>query len=396
MVNSLAQTASVVIVLALVLVIAFLYNQQGNSHTTTTDSNRSSAIVGSSRTARVVEPVVADESVSELEFENRKAFAQFVSTYNPLYTDQVERGYRYATFTANRARAAQLYQSSNGIAHFGVNEFSDMPPEEFAVSRLNQSKPTIAEYEVGYTAPLVRSGKRPRTASWTPTVLKSGLCKNRPASWQVSEFDWRTCGAITPVQDQGQCGSCWAFASSSALASARYLSTGVKQQLSPEQLVECDKTANGCSGGWPTNAFAYVNENGLESSQKYSYVSSQGNVGRCVYNKEDVALRTVKDFNSLPNDASLIQRALFEVGPLTVAIDATNLQTYQSGIFDGPRVQAAPNHAVLLVGWGVSNGVPYWIVKNSWGPSWGMGGYFHMLRGKNSCYVEQFATYVQV
>lgn len=382
-----------IFILIVFVIIALLVGLSSNGVGKT--SNVTALQQGAARNTITTSFALPYPQPNEFEYETQVAFHNFKSAYNKNYATPLEEASRYTTFAANKLRADALNVYSGGDAYFGTNRFSDLTPEEFASTHLNTSYPTPFEYEAGFSAPLVLGGKTPRKTSWTPTKIKEGLCKNH-TNWQVASFDWRTCNAVTPVQDQEQCGSCWAFASASALASARYLVTGVKELLSPEQLVQCDTAASGCDGGFPTNAYAYAERNGMQSERSYRYTSQSGNTGRCSYNSSDVVLKTVKDYNSLPKNAAAIQQALYEIGPLTVAIDASSLSSYQSGIFKGPGKLSSPDHAVLLVGWGTQNGTPYWIVKNSWGSSWGMGGYFHMLRGQNTCLVEEYASYVQV
>uniref|UniRef100_A0A3B5AH46 Cathepsin L1-like n=1 Tax=Stegastes partitus TaxID=144197 RepID=A0A3B5AH46_9TELE len=210
-------------------------------------------------------------------------------------------------------------------------------------------------------------------------------------SWFV---DYRKMGYVTEVKDQGYCGSCWAFSTTGAIEGQIYKKTGQLVSLSEQNLVDCSKPYGtyGCSGAWMANAYDYVVNNGLQSTNTYPYTSAP-----CYYDSR-LAVAHIKDYRFIPKgDEQALADAVATIGPITVAIDAdhSSFMFYSSGIYDEPNCN--PNnlsHAVLLVGYGSDDGQDYWIIKNSWGSSWGEGGYMRLVRdGRNACGIASYALY---
>ncbi|XP_029355651.1 cathepsin L1 isoform X2 [Echeneis naucrates] len=236
----------------------------------------------------------------------------------------------------------------------------------------------------------------PRYAKRGKTVSARRLRDNARQfdAWFV---DYRNMGYVTEVKDQGYCGSCWAFSTTGAIEGQLYKRTGQLVSLSEQNLVDCSRSYGtyGCSGAWMANAYDYVVSNGLQATNTYPYTSVDSQP--CYYDSR-LAVAHIKDYRFIPKgDEQALADAVATIGPITVAIDAdhSSFLFYSSGIYDEP--QCNPNnlsHAVLLVGYGSEGGQDYWIIKNSWGSSWGEGGYMRMIRdGRNTCGIASYALY---
>ncbi|XP_021232184.1 cathepsin S-like [Numida meleagris] len=211
--------------------------------------------------------------------------------------------------------------------------------------------------------------------------------------------DWREKGCVTEVKNQGACGACWAFSAVGALEAQVKLKTGKLVSLSAQNLVDCSMMYGnkGCAGGFMTNAFQYIIDNGgIDSDESYPYMAQNGT---CHYN---VSMRaaTCSKYVELPYaDEAALKDAVANVGPVSVAIDATQptFFLYRSGVYDDPRCTQEVNHGVLVVGYGTLNDKDFWLVKNSWGEHFGDGGYIRMLRNHaNHCGIASYASYPQI
>jgi C1A family cysteine protease len=189
--------------------------------------------------------------------------------------------------------------------------------------------------------------------------------------------DWVKEGVVTEVKNQLFCGSCWAFSTTGSIEGINALYTGKLVSLSEQELVDCDTSKDqGCSGGFMDYAFDFVIKNGgLDTEADYNYWSVGG---ICNKLRMDRHVVTIDGFEDVPvNDEKALQKAV-AVQPVSVAICADPLQSYSSGIVDSCCKEL--DHGVLVVGYGEEDDVPYWLVKNSWGASWGENGYFRLKR----------------
>lgn len=213
-----------------------------------------------------------------------------------------------------------------------------------------------------------------------------------------SSIDWRKRGAVTGVKNQGRCGSCWAFSTAGALEAQHFIKSGILVSLSEQNLIDCSTSFgnNGCNGGNVNLAFEYVKRNhGIDTEKTYAYEARND---KCRYQQTDSGAIDRGYVNIPFGSEKRLQEAIAVHGPISIAIDASHFsfQHYRSGVYFEPKCSShTVNHAVLVVGYGVDNhGHEYYIVKNSWGKSWGDGGYIKMARNHhNNCGIASAASY---
>jgi len=295
-------------------------------------------------------------------------FSAFVKKYNKEYTHD-EFFNRFAIFK-NNYDFIRIHNAKNSTYTLAINEFADMTFAEFH-KQMTGLKPVDRTYLRGLNTMEVD-----------------------PHFKAPSAIDWRQKNAVTPVKNQQQCGSCWAFSTTGSVEGAHAISSGNLVSLSEQQLVDCSgpQGNQGCNGGLMDQAFQYIISNkGICSENDYPYTASQGTCQTSCQSKA-----TISSYVDVPasNEAALLQ-ALAK-GPVSVAIEADqqSFQFYSGGIFSDPGCGTQLDHGVLAVGYGVdaSTNTPYWIVKNSWGSSWGESGYIRMIYGQNECGISQMAS----
>ncbi|EFA74824.1 cysteine proteinase 5 precursor [Heterostelium album PN500] len=222
---------------------------------------------------------------------------------------------------------------------------------------------------------------------------------------QAANVDWRAKGAVTPIKNQGQCGSCWSFSTTGSTEGAHFIKTGNLVSLSEQNLMDCSKPEGnqGCNGGLMTAAFEYIiKNNGIDTESSYPYKAEDGK--KCLYNPANSAA-TLSSYVNVTTGSESDLAVKSGLGPVSVAIDASHnsFQLYSSGVYYEPKCsQTQLDHGVLVVGYG-SDALPsagvsagsgdWWIVKNSWGTTWGVEGYIYMSRNRNNnCGIATMAS----
>ena len=209
-------------------------------------------------------------------------------------------------------------------------------------------------------------------------------------------IDWRNFDVVTPVKDQGYCGSCWSFSATGSMEGAWALYSGDLIELSEQQLIDCSISYGdlACNGGLMDNAFEYAIDNSMCSEEEEPYLEKISNCKVC----ENIAHFTSCVDVTSGNELHL-KEAVFNT-PVSVAIDANNdiFQFYSSGIIKQDDCSTNLDHGVLVIGYGEENGVKYWLLKNSWGESWGENGYFRLERmdkenNDGTCGITMQASY---
>lgn len=306
-------------------------------------------------------------------------FSQFVVEHQRTFkAGSEEYNYRLKVFTENLDEIKKAQELSPTSAH-GITRFADLTRDEFR---------------------RMYTGYKPITAEDVQNVCLSGSVPPVLKTREIPPaFDWRTQqpGVVTPVKDQGGCGSCWTFSAIGNIEGQYVLQGNPSTAFSEQSLVDCshgcithmgNRVCNqGCGGGWQFVAFAdMATLGGVPTEAAYPY---HGTDGTC---KTFTPVARVTNYTCItPMDGSGADEAdmaayLVQHGPLAMAMDVSAISSYISGVYNPSSCsKTALDHALLIVGYGTVNGLDYWTIKNSWGASWGEKGYFRLLRGSNKC-----------
>jgi len=303
-------------------------------------------------------------------------------THKKDYDTKTEDNFRLKIFMENKAKIERHNRKAAGgkkTYHLKMNQYGDMLHHEF-VATLN-----------GYMS-RAQNDSSPRIigATFLPPAHIGSLPTN---------VDWRSHGAVTPVKNQGQCGSCWSFSTTGALEAMHFRKTGKLVSLSEQNLMDCSRSYGnqGCNGGLMDNAFQYIKDNGgIDTEESYPY---EGEDDKCRYNPKNKGAWDVGFVDVESGNEHSLKHAIATQGPCSIAIDASHesFQFYSHGVYN--EEECSPenlDHGVLAVGYGedAKTGEKYWLVKNSWGTTWGDQGYVRMARDQgNMCGVASSASY---
>lgn len=305
----------------------------------------------------------------------QREFSKFVKNFSKRYTTD-EFFNRFAIFKENLDYIAEFNSQPGQTQTVGINAFSDMTSEELAARR---------------------SGYRPQPNKAKKTQSLEGVRL-------AAAIDWVSAGAVTGIKDQGQCGSCWSFSATGAIEGAVFLKSGNLTSLSEQQLMDCSHPEgdDSCDGGLMDDAFQFVLDNkGICAEADYPYKAKDE---KC--QKTCSSVSTITDFADVASNAKNITdetalMAAIQLGPVSIAIEADQpiFQFYNGGVISSPTCGGKTtddlDHGVLLVGYDYDNvtGLDYWLVKNSWGSTWGLKGYVKLVRNSNECGLNWAASY---
>jgi len=302
---------------------------------------------------------------------DQAAFSAFMKKHGKTYAHD-EFFSRFQIFKSNSA----IIKEHNKLNHtwtMGINEFADL---------------TFSEFHARYTGYKHRDNSYLRSKN-----APHNLHINAPAPTSVG---WRTKGIVTDVKNQGQCGSCWSFSTTGSLEGAFAQKNGNLVSFSEQQLVDCSAAQGdqGCNGGLMDDAFQYIIQNkGLCTEASYPYTAA---TGTCQTTCTTVPGSNIAGFTDIPsgNEAALLQA--IAITPVSVAIEADqqSFQFYSGGVMNAACGKNL-DHGVLAVGFGTdpASKLDYYIVKNSWGATWGEAGYIRLVRGIDQCGISDAASY---
>jgi len=297
-------------------------------------------------------------------------FNQFKLKFDKFYAPQDE-AERFAVFQSNLERVDGLnaLQKRDKVYHY-LTKFMDLTPAEFRATVL-MNVTAVPKRRVGHVANITaRAGELP------------------------SDFDWGTkADVVTPVKNQGQCGSCWDFSATETMESVCARAGYKLHKFSEQQIVDCDTNGNdqGCNGGWPDGAYAYViGAGGIDSESSYPYTAEDGN---CAFNPTVESCKiTSWEWVTQSEDEGAMQKFVFANSPISICVDASSWQFYNGGVLEASSCTQNIDHCVQVTGWSQQSDQQAWNVRNSWGASWGVNGYIYLQYGQDTCAMAQHVT----
>ncbi|XP_071778871.2 cathepsin O isoform X1 [Centroberyx gerrardi] len=297
-------------------------------------------------------------------------FDSFREQFRRIYEVSSEEFYRRHFYFQNAIKRHAYLNSFSAAppsAKYGINQFSDLSLDEFRDFYLRASADN---------APLYSGPKR------------EGL---------PDKFDWRDKTVVAPVQNQLACGSCWAFSVVGAMQTVQAIAGRRLEQLSVQQVLDCSFQNRGCNGGSTTRALSWLKQTRVKlvPQSEYSYKAT---TGICHFFSQSHAGVALKDFaaHDFSGQEEVMMGQLVKWGPLVVTVDAVSWQDYLGGIIQHHCSSQQANHAVLVIGYDTTGDIPYWIVQNSWGTTWGNEGYAYVKIGGNVCGIADSVAVVSL
>jgi C1A family cysteine protease len=313
--------------------------------------------------------VVLAAALARPEWETHYQWEKFRAMHKKLYASAEEAMHRFTVFRENMDLIDS--ENSKGLSYtLGVNQFADMTNEEYRQ----------------ILSPMQRS-RSLRVASMPKTDIPN-------------DIDWTTKGAVTPVKNQQQCGSCWAFSTTGAVEGLYFLQHGQLVSFSEQELVDCATAEgnHGCEGGWMDYGFQYIIDNGgICTESGYPYEARDNTCRKSKCTKVANIVSAYQDVAE-GSEADLATAVSQQTVSVAIEADQSGFQFYRSGVFTG-TCGTNLDHGVLLVGYGhdAASGKDFWKVKNSWGTSWGEQGYIRLQKGKaqsgGQCGIALAASY---
>jgi len=311
-----------------------------------------------------------------------RLFKDYKQTYGRSYAAELDE-HRFQCFRNNLNLINLRNSMGGGVERHGVNAYTDLCPVEFKRTHLGYRKNTTRTVESASSATPSSSQAGPPATPISPSVVVN------------QTVDWRKLGAVTPVKNQGDCGSCWAFSAVANMEGQWFLAGNKLVGLSEEEVVQCSVNGGneGCNGGDTRPAYEFIIKNGgIDSEQDYPYSSGGGTTGTCKNAKLSKHVATFASYSQVASNENTMAAWTNVNGPLSVCVDAASgWQTYAGGIMKNCRGQSL-DHCVLIVGFNDAHSPPYWIVKNSWGVSWGESGYIYLEKGTHQCGIQEEPT----
>ncbi|XP_072101845.1 cathepsin F-like [Mobula birostris] len=289
-------------------------------------------------------------------------FQDFMKTYNKTYKDQEEELRRFEIFMQNMEEVRKLQEAEQGTARYGVTRFSDLSADEFTLG--------------------------------SSRALEDNRCEKVSLHKHVEHLpeakDWRD-DNVTPVKNQmkgnGKCKSCWAFSVVGNVESQWSIRKKQLISLSEQELLDCGSKGNNCKEGRIDVAFEDVKKIGLVKEDDYPY---EGKVSTCHQRQKKTVVK-IQNCIWLPENERAMQQYVAFNGTISVLVTLLPIQQYKGGIMKTCSEMNKTFHAMLIVGYGIEDSTPYWIVKNSWGKDWGEEGYIRIYRGAKVCGINKFA-----